>query len=1118
MGTGLFVYTSDRLEELADALSTVLGRAPLPPLATETVLVPSLGLSRWLRQRLAVRAGIAASLAMPFPGAFLQRLDRSHAAGPDRFDKDVLLFRLWRLLDAPDQPAVLAPATAYCKDDPDQTKRLQLCMRLASCFDDYQLYRPDLLERWSAAAEDAAADDLPHADWQAALWRMLLVDAGCAPTAPPKPRRGRPRKPAPTGPLLFGADQLAAADHDPAPDDPLRLRRLLAALADPGQREKLLPPRLSVFGAGTLPPALLELLGACAAYIEVHLFVPTPTALFTGDVRALDPDSNALFARLGTEAREFKDVLGMLCDRLGPLARLQFDATAHRGSAPPPVSLLERLQQDVAELRVRGSDRGEGNELLQLDPDDNSLRVHSCHSAQRELEVVRDQILAAFAADPALEPHEVLVLVTDIELYAPFAHAVFGPVHEHLPFHVADKNPIADLPLCATLFAVLQLAQDRLEVHDVLHLLEHPAVQRRFRILPSELPAIRGRCERAGIRWGLDGEARHRQFDVPQFEANSWEQGLERLVLGVATGPVDDLVCGALPAADATSSYDDLLVRFLQFVRTLFDQLQKLQQPRSAAQWADRLDAVLTELFDPDEPEDEQAINRLRLTLTMLRATTAAAQFPLPLHRAAVRNWLEQSLQQQPNPRGFLAGAVTIAALQPMRAVPVRHLFVCGLDDASFPRRDRPVAFDLIASERRPGDRSARLDDRQMFLDVLLAARERLHLTYIGRSQKDDSECAPSIVISELLDWLDRSCGQHGQAAPRELVLVQHPLQPWSERYRDGHDARLFTFTTADLSPHPALAAEPAWCTTELPPPPELLAEPIALDRLLEFWGHPSRFFLRQVARLRLPRDEDAEPTTEPFAIGALDRWKLQSESVERDLRAAPPPHDALALMRGTGQLPVGGVGKAAFHEVDDEVAAFLATIHEHGKTGERPLDVEVAGARVCGTIGGVGTNAILWARIANVKPKDRLRAFVLHAFAAAARHTDAAADWPSHTVVLGKHERLRYQPLSAEEARHFTQLLLAGYRAGLRAPLPLFEYSSFALGKALCDRKPLESGLRAAAAAWAVQSADSWPRGDSEDRDIALCWRGRDPLATPDFHGWAERLWCEILGRTEQA
>ena len=176
MGTGLFVYTSNRLEELAEAIAAVLGRAPLPPLATETILVPSQGLARWLRQDLARRFGIAAGLAMPFPGAWLQQLDRQ--PGPDPFALDVLRLRLWRLLGTATGNRFGAAAD-YCADDPDQRKRWQLADRLARTFDDYQLYRPELLARWATGG--ASADPAPHEAWQAAIWRELRR----APLLPP---------------------------------------------------------------------------------------------------------------------------------------------------------------------------------------------------------------------------------------------------------------------------------------------------------------------------------------------------------------------------------------------------------------------------------------------------------------------------------------------------------------------------------------------------------------------------------------------------------------------------------------------------------------------------------------------------------------------------------------------------------------------------------------------------------------------------------------------------------------------------------------------------------------------------------------------------------------------
>lgn len=1137
MGQGLVVSTSCRLETLLHALAEQLAGDPLPPLVQETIVVPSQGLARWLKQQLAERFGIAACLDLPFPGAFVQQLEERAASAALRplqrsFGKDVLPFRLWRLLDDPSLHKAIGKAVAYVQHDPDQRKRLQLVTRLAGLFDDYQLYRPDLLARW--AAGDDSAELGPHAAWQAALWRALLQDAGvplatAAPAAKPK-ARGR-RRAEPSGPLLFGGEgsPSSAVSRDTVPPDAAhRLARLLHAVHDPAVRARLLPARLTVFGAGTLPPAMLDLLAACAQYVPVQLYVPMPTVEFSEDVSRRSTEHNALFARLGQEAREFARLLEDRLDAFGTSA----DALDDGDDPPSRASLLQQVQHDVATLRQRGADRAPDDQPIRLRRDDASLRIHSCHGPQRELEVVRDQILAAFHDDETLQPHDVLVLVPDIERYAPFAHAVFGPVAEFLPFHVADKSPASDLPLCAALFAVLDLAHERLEVHDVLHLLENPAVQARFQLRHGDLPALRARCERAGIRWGRDGAQRALQFQVPPFEENSWAAGIERLLMGVATGPVDDLVAGVLPVADTTSSRDESLNRLLHFLQVLFDQLTRLQQPRPLEQWATALEELLAALFSPQDADDERATGLLRATCAELRRIATVAKLREVVQRIVVQDWLASALQRHKSQRGFLAGAVTVAALLPMRTVPVRQIYVCGLEDASFPRRDRPVPFDLMAAARRPGDRSVRLDDRQMFLDVLMAARERLHLTYVGRSQKDDSECAPSVVLAELLDHLDATCttgattAQKGGERPvpaRDWLCVQHPLQPWSVRYRDRSDPRLFTFGRADQQPLPLLDAEPAWCTGPVEPPSELLGDELPFERLLDFWWNPSRFFLRNLAKVRVRDREDEVPEHEPFVVEPLDRWRLQDEAVGRGLAGRPAPRDPLARMAATGLLPAGARGQLAFQDVDDEAQQILARVRSHGPVTTMTIDVRVGGVRVLGPMSGVAAESIVYATVANMKPKYRLRAFVLHVFAALQRHGRGTA-LPSRTLVEAKDKTASYAALDADEAVDLATLLVEGYREGVRDPLPVFGESSAAFAEKVQPAKskkarssPSEADLlaearRAAKKKFEPDTSADFPKGDLTDDDVRLCWRGREPLQDARFELWSQRLWVELL------
>ncbi|MBL8752532.1 MAG: exodeoxyribonuclease V subunit gamma, partial [Planctomycetes bacterium] len=635
MAGGLFVHTSNRLEELLDALATVLGQAPLGVLQDDVVAVPSQGVARWLRLRLSERFGIAAGLQMPFLGAFFAGLAAKSVGVDDApLAKDTLVFRIWRLLGDRSAARDLAPAVDYCADDPDDQKRLQLCLRLAQVFDDYQVYRPDLLQRW--ANGDDSRDLGPHAAWQARLWRRLLQDCGYAPNVAPPPRRGR-RPSEPKGPLLF-AEPLPTAP--PRRDEPIRLLHLQRLLDADARTIALLPPRLAVFGACTLPPAFVDLLAACAAHVPVHLFVPEPAPLGDGG------DDNPWLRTFGRQAREFAGLLADLDGRQGTsVHRFDLAAMAGRAAVRPAATLLQHLQQEVAEPTG-------GRTPHRLASDDRSLRVHDCHSPQRELEVVRDQILAALAADASLQPHDVFVLVPDIEAYAPIAHAVFGPVEKHLPFHVADRSPVRELPICAVLFLVLQLLQRRVEVHDLFRILEEPTVGRRFGLWPGDLPALRERCERAGIRWGIDAESRARTCRIPPFADNSWRTGLERLLLGVATGPTDDLVLGILPTADATSGRDDSLARFLAFVDVLFATVDPLNRPQTLGAWAQSLDDLVDELFAAETADEQAALAKLRTATARLRQIDAEIELRDPLSPRALQDWLAQALQESTGARG----------------------------------------------------------------------------------------------------------------------------------------------------------------------------------------------------------------------------------------------------------------------------------------------------------------------------------------------------------------------------------------------------------------------------------------------------------------------------------
>ncbi len=1137
---GVTVVTGHRLEDLFAVLLEQLAGSPLGPMETETILVPGKGIARWLELQLAEHLGIAAGVEMPFLGTYLHRLSTAGEAGTepgpttanDPFAREVLTLRLWRLiserLNSSDAKMQFGAATDYCQEDHDGRKRLQLCKRLAACFDDYQLYRGDLLTDFAAGENHKALS--PHAPWQARIWRALLEDAGLE-----LPRSKARKQSKESTPFLFAEMAEPTPLPRPSSDAAHRLVALHNRLDDATWCRAHLPKRLSVFGTTTMPPAFLDLLHSLARHTPVNLYVPQPTPHYFGDLRERKSHAgdNALLARFGTESREFADQLIDLEDRSGssaPVDRVDLDDLSDTGT---PGTLLACLQHDI----VHAFDRGEGNaERFVLRPDDASVRVHDCHSPQRELEVVRDQICAALDEDKTLEARDVMVLVPDIDRYAPYAHAVFGPLKYRLPCHVADRHPARELPICRSLLSILELASTRLTLADVLQLLENPAVQRRFQLFPTDVPVLRHLCHAAGIRWGLDGESRSEQFYLPAFDDNAWRPGIDRLLLGTLTGPVDALVLDKLPIGDTTEARAELLARFATFARTLFAQVAVLRHPHAFVDWADRVDAIAAALFSPQGGDQEEALRQLQRATQAMRTTARTAEHTQAVSLAVLRDWLSDALADGASARGFLGGAITIAAMLPMRAVPVRCLFVCGLDDEAFPRRDQPSPFDLLPAKPRPLDRNRRLDDRQLFLDLLLAARDRLHLSYVGRSAKDNAEGAPSIVLAELFEHVDRTCvtespggkspgskspGSKTIGSALKQLVVQHPLQPWSPRYRSGADARLFTYAQSRKPTDKQLTApaEP-WCPEEF----ELAtvageAERCTVDDLLKFWWHPCRSFLRDSLRVRLRNDGEREEADEPFALDSLTRYQLQDEAVRNAQRGAETLDDPLAWTRAKGVLPVGTHGTATFHALRAETRQLLDEARHYATTTTRRIDLQLGDTNIVGSIEGFSDRDLAYMRVSKLQPKDRLKAWLLHLIVTMQRIQDGdqvERPWPRTTRVLASNGIWVYAEVPEVEARDYLTQLVSLRRQGLSRPLPYFDHCSFAVGEYLVKGKDEQAAMQKGTRAYQVKDPNDLWKYDLGDASIALCMRDRDPFEgglDSEFFRIAKTIWPAPLG-----
>ncbi|MEI8326110.1 MAG: exodeoxyribonuclease V subunit gamma, partial [Betaproteobacteria bacterium] len=751
--------------------------------------------------------------------------------------------------------------------------------------------------------------------------------------------------------------------------------------------------------------------------------------------------THPLLASWGKQGRDYLHLLDNFDDVQGYRQRMsRVDAFVDPVAGVASPTQLQCLQSSLLNL-----------EPLPATPqplsDDASICFVSTHSAQREVEVLQDQLLAWFDTDAQLQPRDVMVMVPAMEAFAPHIQAVFGRFApgqpRHIPYSVADTTA-RQSPMVQALEHILSLPGSRVSLADWLSLFEVAAVRQRFGLSEGDVEQLTAWLNAAGVRWGLD--AKHRKAwgvpaDVPGLDQNTWAFGLRRLLLGYAVGggePWDQTVPQAgLGGLDAA-----LISALLDWVDAISQTLRELSQPQTPAQWGVSLVNLVARFFEASDEAEERRLQRLLDPLEVWLQSCQEARLDTPLPLDVVReHWLSQ-IEDVGLHQRFFGGGVQFGTLMPMRSIPFQVICLIGMNDGDYPRQGAARDFDLMAQSWRAGDRSRREDDRYLFLEALLSARQRLYLSWQGHRATDNAEQPPSVLVAQLIDYLN-ACWTPARA-PR-----QHPLQAYSQAYFLQGSA----FSSYDLDwarVHAAAGADrPA---TELSPSP--LPESLTLDELRQLLRHPVQVFFRQRLRVQLDSVEGQLEEVEPFALDPLQKF-----NVGQALLQASDASAALHKLQWSGQLPMSAFGDKEAAEFESKLSQVLARKDEWraqfpDAVAPQSLALSLDGIAIRGDLTGVWSEPALAASAGDgtalLQLHTRLGA-VLEGKGAAkiARGHVVVGLWVNHVVasacglrlhsaLLGVDGQVVFNALESHQAVAILQRWLQVWRAAWERPLPV--------------------------------------------------------------------------------
>lgn len=965
-------------DKLADNLSKRIGDDPF---SVQQVIVQNQDTARWLKLFLADKNDVCAQIEFILPAKWQYDMIRKvYPDLPRLLPSDIgpMTWSIYELLLHPETSNKTGTVSEWLSRQKHQQKELSVfrfARQVASVFDQYLVYRPEMMLAWQNGESETGEE------WQSDLWRLLN-------------------------------NQWKKLENNKLN---LNKAELIYDICDAIESGKYpVKEPLYLFNTGLLSSSVSNIVKALSAQSEIHIFSTNCTGS--------DTVLNILTDTLGEEQRK----LNKLFESMGA----QTDFTP----AEPDYG-----QTNLAKVKnaILSNDRIEA-----LDPGDGSIRIHSCYHPVRELETLHQSLLGLFEGDPELKAEDVLIVTPDLSIYKPFIHGVFESGEEGLPqipWYVADQKYYQSRDIYKTAETLLGLVDSRFETDAVMGFLSLESIRDRFGFSDYDLSLIQRWFSDNQVYWGLNSEHRV-ETGEPAEDIHTIDSALKRGWLGLMGGVnPGDLFNGELLYTGINSGEQQEVWASLSEILRKMDHLRKeVNHHKTISEWIEWLNESLKGLI-PEESARGESWEKFIKTGNQISeemlVTGTKATIPFTLFR----NLFLMESESGKSGAAFFNRGVIFSSMVPVRSLPFKVIALLGLNDDLFPRKPVHPDFDLMTLHPLPGERNRRDEDKNLFLESIMAAEKVHYCSFIGRNARSDEEIPPSSILSGWISVLaDASGTKEEEWVSNESLYI----------YSSASEQQIahYSKTDGEVSARIGKGESTGYAEAALVKPnsDKMMIDPVDIER---FYNNPFKAFLTSGFGAKFGWDSDER---NEFNNNNLETHILFQQVFGWLIEGKDEEHIAQLLLN-SGSMPAGWPG---IYQCDSLIESAKNAIEYITDKGFEPsynnidINSSLYDMVIRGTIKNYSKNSFLDISESNPSGKTLFNSWI--------RHLMLSLNDNNHTetnVIAGiKKEPKHYRFKSVENVKEILSDLLVGYKAGLETPLPFFPKTAYEYVSGLPD------------------------------------------------------------------
>lgn len=868
----LSIFSSNDVLSLKNTIGARIKKQVLTmdPFKPVYIVTQTEGMNVWLKTQLAEQLDITANFIFLNPNDLVTRVNKI-IGGPafETFPKESVSWALYELLATNDflnkygqQPVAGYYLIGNLADrNFDNAKRYALAAQLSDLFDQYQIYRHEMIQDWTDEKNDNPC-------FQEYLWRKLKINLG---------------------------DKL---------QDKTIARKNIIHCFESNETKKwdLIKNEfieLHFFGLSIFTPFHFKIFEKLASIndfnLNFYLLNPSPEEYWYED----KPEKTILKWALKYPNKAITEGNGLLTN-WGKVIQDTFylffknDENINNYSSDlVPVSnqkLLGKIQNDILTNNTEKT-----KIFTDVDLIDKSFQIHSSYNKAREVEALYNAILNIVENDKTITSKDIVV-TCDIDEYASYISAVFDTAPKKFKYTIADSVYLqGDSPLKA-LESLLNINNTNFNAETILQLLDFTCIKKKFGIQNTELVGLI--VEKALFRFGIDGV----QDDDSYLYSLS--NSIKKIILGISLkidGTYDELY-----PLDIIEGFDsEEALKFCVFAEALVEMLKNRgSAPKTLLEWTNYVDEMAQDFLFADNEEDEKELRHQAMIVKQLGNFFLVSD---PAYCSEEISWnifvntFLDLLGKDRRTKRYVSNGITFCSHIPMRSLPYKMVCMLGLDFDKFPRKDRKLSFSKISGTER-GDRSVRENDKHLFLESLMSAKDYFYLSYIGNSSKDNTNIPPSVLIEELVTYIADRSGDNDFA---KKLIIRHPLHAFSTKYNKVETPNLVSYLIDNNSQ--VIPMKPTGLDEGKASDNNTDVDIIKLGDLISFFKNPIKYYYNKVLKIYYEDQDTLIKVAEMFEMDKLEEWKLKDSLMDLDDMELLDSRDLIIK----GELPSKNMGIA---------------------------------------------------------------------------------------------------------------------------------------------------------------------------------------------------------------